>query len=259
MTAFVAFAAGLLIFGSTSFYVILSLVALGIVCALEYEKVWGATLTALATIFLVIFCNGGIANFFTYTYNHLLSVLLYVAGYFLVGAAWSAGKWWFYTKNLSDKYLEIRGQFLRSCNVRSDNFSSNSPLPAELKEKWEESLKNSYSHYGHSFTLNSSGGVVPNAYDHKSTILMWMGHWPLSMFWTLMNDPVKRLLKFMYARLARLYEYIAISNFKNTANDFLTPEERKTLEEKKKLNPDSEPDPFGPDTARRGNNRFFGK
>jgi len=42
----------------------------------------------------------------------------------------------------------------------------------------------------------------------KSTMLVWIGYWPFSLIWTLINDPFKRLVHWIYDELTRVYQHI---------------------------------------------------
>jgi len=43
---------------------------------------------------------------------------------------------------------------------------------------------------------------------YKSTVLVWIGYWPFSLVWTLLNDPLKRLVHWIYDELLRVYQRI---------------------------------------------------
>jgi len=43
---------------------------------------------------------------------------------------------------------------------------------------------------------------------YKATVLVWIGYWPFSLVWTLLNDPFKRLVRWIYDELQRIYQRI---------------------------------------------------
>jgi hypothetical protein len=43
---------------------------------------------------------------------------------------------------------------------------------------------------------------------YKATVLVWIGYWPFSLVWTLINDPFKRLVRWIYDELLRVYQRI---------------------------------------------------
>lgn len=55
--------------------------------------------------------------------------------------------------------------------------------------------------------------IPPSPTEYTKTILMWIGHWPFSLLWTLVNDPVKRIVRWIYARLQVVYAAISGHNF----------------------------------------------
>ncbi len=46
--------------------------------------------------------------------------------------------------------------------------------------------------------LNINGGLPPMVRFNKTKILTWMIYWPWSAIWTVINDPIKRIFKFIY-------------------------------------------------------------
>jgi hypothetical protein len=46
---------------------------------------------------------------------------------------------------------------------------------------------------------------------YKSTVLVWIGYWPFSLVWTLLSDPFKRLVCWIYDELLHVYQRITDS------------------------------------------------
>jgi hypothetical protein len=47
-----------------------------------------------------------------------------------------------------------------------------------------------------------------NVNRHRATFLVWIGYWPFSLVWTLLNDPFKRLVRRIYDELQGVYQRI---------------------------------------------------
>ncbi len=46
------------------------------------------------------------------------------------------------------------------------------------------------------------------ASENKGRIISWMSYWPLSLVWTFLDQPVKRLFTWIYNRTSKVYERI---------------------------------------------------
>lgn len=49
----------------------------------------------------------------------------------------------------------------------------------------------------------------PQAKDNKNRIVTWMSYWPFSAFWTLINEPVKKVFRFIYTSFEKMYVAMA--------------------------------------------------
>lgn len=56
----------------------------------------------------------------------------------------------------------------------------------------------------------------PDPSDYSGTILMWIAHWPFSLLWTVIHDPITRAARFIFNRLKRTYVAIAEYNFRQS-------------------------------------------
>lgn len=50
-----------------------------------------------------------------------------------------------------------------------------------------------------------------NVTAYRSTLLVWITYWPLSAVWTVLNDPLRRLVTSIYDELQKVYARIADS------------------------------------------------
>lgn len=68
--------------------------------------------------------------------------------------------------------------------------------------------------------------------NSKWKIYMWIAYWPWSGLWTLIHDPIKRILKFIYRQIKGLLKNIYDRQFADVKSDFLTPEDLQKEEER---------------------------
>jgi hypothetical protein len=198
----------LLVFGSAWFYIVAFSALLTLIALVESDK-WGwATITMLSTFgALALF---GDVNLFKFVLQNPLQSLFFVGAYVLIGAVWSVVKWWFYVRKWKDEYDDKRAYFLNSKG------ELNGPVPENLRKSWAEECRYYTSSYNDSRPLNEP----PTVRGHKSRITTWLAYWPPSMIWTLLNDPIKRLYRFVYTELQAVYQSIVDKVHGDVKKDF---------------------------------------
>ncbi len=122
----------------------------------------------------------------------------------MAGTGWSIVKWWLYVTRQREKYEEVKTDFLQS------KAAPGAKIPDKAREKWAEMVR-ARTAYGFEFR--------PRAREHKADILFWMTYWPWSGFWTLLNDPIRRLFRAIYHRITGILQRISDHAFKGTEND----------------------------------------
>lgn len=55
----------------------------------------------------------------------------------------------------------------------------------------------------------------PQASEHKERIITWMLYWPFSMFWTIINDPLRRAFEWIYRRIGKFMQGVSDRIFKD--------------------------------------------
>lgn len=188
-----------------AFWILVALLSVGLFICTEHE--WGG----LATFFVVAFAVTlnyvfKIPVFAFIAANPLLS-LAGLAGYFVAGALWAFLKWFFYTRRQLEKYYEHRQEFLRS-RTSGLKIGFRDPLPENLKDEWK-----SYRGYTSRYELN------PQISEHKMSCYIWIAYWPFSMVWTLIDDPVRRLVKWIYRKISGTLQNISDAVWKNAKQE----------------------------------------
>jgi len=137
------------------------------ILAVEYENGWGASglllLTAVAAWAIYDF------NVIMWTLANLQTVLVYIGLYFLAAVAWGWTKWQLFFRAVYRAAAEQRVDVNTTKSFRYKGDYQN--LPVKIS-------------------------------DNKSRYLIWMTYWPVSAFWTLINDPVRRAFNAIYNAMA---------------------------------------------------------
>lgn len=150
-----------------------------IVCIVASLFVWYAQiLTFLAAVWF-FFVE---LSLFGWIREHPWQALLYAAGYFLIGAAWSVAKWYF-------------AESSRAREARASYKTLMAKTPSEAVT-WEEYINR----------WNWKGG---SAIRYSEDIKWWIALWPFSATWTLLDDPVRRLVHRIYYELQGVYQRVS--------------------------------------------------
>jgi len=164
-------------------------------CA-ETESPFVATFLLAATALVAEFVFG-IAVFATVIANPL-TIVLVVLGYLVAGVLWAYPKWWFFVRNIRDDYLDSVRSFLRGKGY--EEWESAKAIPDDYLAIWWD---------GHGVEWGRKFPV--KARDHKRKIITWMAWWPVSMVWTLINDPIRKLYRYTYEVLRGTFDRVGAS------------------------------------------------
>jgi hypothetical protein len=134
-----------------------------------------------AVVLLVAYGTGvTIALAWTFFTAHPIALLIGAVGYFAVGAAWSVIKWWAFVRKLFRRIAG--GEQVFDVNDGYDRRKLGPENP-------------------------------PKVANHKEDITTWMSFWPISMAWTIVDDPVRRICTEIYHSLSGFLQGIADKQF----------------------------------------------
>ncbi len=188
----------LLVLGGFWFWALLAAATALLLVALECRQAFWAVVAVVVPLLLLQFLGG--IPVLLWPWRHPGASLLAGIGYFLAGALWSIAKWWFHVAAQRRRYDEIRQTFCRERELKHG-----SPIPADSQSDFRNAL------YGVE--------VPPRARDHKGEIFLWIGYWPWSVLWTLLNDPIRRLIEHIYHQIVGLLDWISTRAFRGTEQD----------------------------------------
>lgn len=186
---------------SIPFWIMIAAGVVIVLFAIENDSGRGATVGTAAVLALILFFTN--SDLFAWVYDNPLTFVEYVAAYFIAGAAWSMLKWWLYLLGVREKYDSIRALWMQSHKM-----SSAATIPDQLKNEWRAHVAGRF-----------SGKFPPQATDHKASIMLWISYWPVSSFWTLLNDPLKRIAVAIYNVMGNVYQRISNAMFSEIGRD----------------------------------------
>jgi hypothetical protein len=173
----------------------------------ELEYFGWATVVLIASVISVQSLH--VFDFLSYVAANALTSAIYATGYVAVGVVWSFIKWFSFLMKYRDKFRELKLKFLTQKQIPH---SDKVPVPAELEADFSRFLGSQYS-TGDYASLRD--GKKPIATESKARITAWMAFWPCSVLSTLLNDPIRRLFKFLFNIFKGLFQKLSDFVFKN--------------------------------------------
>ena len=223
---------------------IVSLVIVGLLIAdvffVEFENFGWTTLSLIATGGAIYWYDlWGVPQFVVK--NGPLCIA-FGGAYLVVGIIWSFIKWYSYLLTYRDRFFDIKNDLVKTSKelIESQwewiqkNHITNNGLPILKQdlpyEKYGE-LTNVYLKTTNNYNLINdysrlkseySGFYKPEAIHNKSKIVAWICYWPFSLIGTFINDPIRRLVNFLFTRLKATYQKMSDKVFQDfpDKNDF---------------------------------------
>lgn len=199
--------------GSIFWWVLLAIASIVIIWAEEKEvPAWSFVTVAVTFLLMQFFGDLRIQNWFGG--NVLFATLAWLLLYAGAGVTWGFIKWFLYSGSCLEQFEE-----LKKC------WSKTKPLPKTLIEQDEfvSYLKrNGYSHaYMEIYAgKNKKMVVIPKATSNKAKIVYWMSFWPWSALWSLADDVIVGIFKYLQRVTSELMDSVAKYRFRKTLADF---------------------------------------
>jgi hypothetical protein len=156
------------------------------------------------------------------------------AGYLAVGVLWSFAKWYFKLSNVRDTFLELKAKFIKDHKL-PDTFPTAAMPESAVQSKDDKILREEQvsllKEYVNAIerkmmtyeSISSRDYVVdpsiigqsikPSAVRHKSSITQWIAFWPISFVWTMINDPVRKVVNWIFSRIKGTFQRMSDAMF----------------------------------------------
>jgi hypothetical protein len=177
---------GLLLYAVIAVFLVLELIAM------EADRPGTCTGILIVGLLVLQYCSP--LQPLTFAYHYPVHALILVAAYFFIGSIWIIIKWLSHVYRVRDRFNAVRQECigalqLSSESVRAESFNMDGTLTEEGKIRV------------YRFGANKIGerNLPLQVSQHKAEIYMWWLCWPVSLFWTILNDPITRLWNFVYS------------------------------------------------------------
>lgn len=182
--------------GSIMFWILAGGGPLFLLFLLESEYFGGLWFFTAVFGGLAAFCLRG-ADVLGWIAANPFQTAAWVAGYFAFGVAYGFAKWFSFVRTTLDKYIEYRKWKIE--NKRTDYDLTDAEIIRGFMVD--------HFHYKN---------LPPEPSQHVDRILNWIGYWPISLLWTLINDPIRRIASWLYKTLfAGFYAKISAYVFRD--------------------------------------------
>lgn len=223
---------GLLVFGTFWFWALIALHCVALTVFLELDRVIFGTVITIFTALSVIFMGNIVV--FPWILGHPWQFLSGIACYFLIAVIWVFIKWTFYARNIEEFAKEKKLEWIRNYdpiglkdeqkNDYKQTIETRTLVGYFIKEwelyvkEWEHSreLQRTYGYWIVNKSLKqpkTMAEIEEFVEKNKGRIISWMTYWPWSMLWTLLNDPIRRIMKHIYYAIRGLLIKIAANVF----------------------------------------------
>lgn len=196
-------------FGAPLFWFAVFLFFCAMVWCIEDESNIAAAITLVVGVFVIWWLSGHGVPSMVWVVDHLLYLVLSVLAYVAIGSAWGVLKWWFFLHNRADDYEARKVEYQQAFKEYTREMDARADANRKANPQWVDTRQyTDYKSY-----LQDRYHFPPLPSENKSRIMLWMVWWPWSAIWTLLNDPLKRLYRFVYQRLVSVYTRMSYAVF----------------------------------------------
>jgi len=153
----------------------------------EANPGWSVLSIVVAVAVSDLFFGTSIANS---VWNQPFLAIGVLAGYLVIGTFWTIFKWWLFVAERKEDYVASFEGWKSRNRVTAEG--------EELKEMWRSSIV---------FERNwKEDDIPPSVQNHKARLTNWLMHWPISCFWTMFHDMIKKISTAIVNRIRDLLD-----------------------------------------------------
>ena len=130
--------------------------------------------------------------------------------YFAAGTVWSFLKWFSYLYGIKEELRKYKNKYVakNGIQLKSNGTFDDADFPGFAKY-----LNENY--YLNGTTIRTKEDTTPGVGTLIGDLTRWVVWWPFSAFWTILNDPIRRIAQFIVRRFRGAYEALANRVFRN--------------------------------------------
>lgn len=169
--------------------------------------------------------------------NNPLPILKWVIIYLIVGMAWSFLKWYLYLRNTLEEFNNTKEQIASSIKQTSNEKYDKEIFKRKLFSVFQyekNGIKIEQSAIIETINVVLSEGketksvpldiheykiINPQITKCKALVVSWIMHWPASLVWTLINDPIKKIINYIFKFIKSTFQKISDKMFKSVKSE----------------------------------------
>ena len=192
------FFAGLLTVGGLFFWLFAALVVIGLTSSVHNEKPGVGFILVIAALVALQFTSD--FKPFTWVMANPGLFGLGVLAYIGIAVVWTFAKWYMFSVAAKECYADFRKTWIENLKRPFDVVTDKAALASSFGN-----------FYG--YRQRFGNAVPPSPSENKGRIMLWMIFWPIDMIWSTINDPVVRIFRWIYQRIAGSLSHIARGRF----------------------------------------------
>lgn len=162
------------------------------------------------------------------------TVIQYLVVYFAIGTVWSIIKWYLFVNKRAKHFAKLKLLYINKNNagtmVNKLSLKVKDAIPKDMQEDFKkyiiEKFVDSFGIEKFGYKKLSPGNlnferisiaevIIPRVANYKEEITTWILWWPTSVFWTIANDALIKVVNIIYERLKDVYASVASLAFAN--------------------------------------------
>lgn len=177
-------------------YVVIAAFAVLELISMEQDKPGICTGLLIAALIVLQYCST--LQPLSFVYHYPVQMLIIVGVYFAIGSAWIIIKWFSHVYKMRDQFNRIKPDCINELKRVDHDFD-----PNRLTDQGKQRI--------YRLAAQKLGvQILPlQVSQHKAQMYMWWLCWPVSLFWTVLNDPITRLWNFVYNTFGSWMQHIS--------------------------------------------------
>lgn len=150
----------------------------------------------------------------------LLALFLYCVLYFFIGTVWAFARWFLHLLNVRTSFVDFKLAFMYDNKITDTDVKSwGGTAVCEFAKQIQRRFR-TYVNYDvpvdHKDLFDPAEithAIKPVAARNKSNICQWIVFWPVSCVWTVIDDPIRRLVRFIFNSIKSTLQRMSDSIF----------------------------------------------
>lgn len=185
-------------YGTMWFWILSGIWIILLMIFVDREEIWYSFWSVIGYLGLITLF--GDVDVFSWLKDHPTDTFRIVILYMIIGVIWGVMKFYFYNSKFQRRIESLKKDFIAQyspANVERDDAA----LPSEdMKREWDK-YRNNY------LTYTERDQLILG--KQASKVIFWISYWPVSSFWTILNDPLRRFGELMFNLLfIKIFKWI---------------------------------------------------